>query len=106
MKIESVPKGFQDIYTGVADEAIELPENPVEQITGNSTAAVKLVDSKTVELTIRGDGDIGPSSVAVLVDGHVGEGEVPIRTEFEWDTVSKDATTVQFTKVRREPLPA
>jgi hypothetical protein len=106
MQLEQVPKGFQDIYEGTADEDIELPAEPVQQLTGNSTMGVRLLSPRKLELTVRADGDIGSSSVAVTVDGHIGDGEVPIRLEFNWDTVHKDATEITgITKVRREPIP-
>lgn len=110
MKLESVPKGFRDIYNGVADEEIENPQ--IVAVRGDSTQSVKLLDSKTVELTVNGDGAVGPDDLPtsnafqVTVDGAIGEREVVIVSDFEYNVVSKDATVVSFTKVRREPLPA
>lgn len=109
-KLESVPKGFQDIYEGVADEEVENPE--IIAVRGDSTQSVKLLNPKTVELTVRGDGSVGPddeptlNAFQVKVDGHVGDGDVAIVTDLEYNVVSKDATIVNFTKVRREPIPA
>lgn len=109
MKIDSIPFGFRDIYSGVADEAIENPT--IIAVRGDSTQTVKLVDPKTIELVVNGDGSVGPDDLPtnnafqVAVDGHIGEGEVTIVTDFEYNVVSPDATTVSFTKVRREPIP-
>lgn len=103
MKIENVPIGFRDIYSGVADEAIESPV--IVAVSGNATQSVTLVDKKTVELTVNGDGDIGSNAFQLTVDGHIGDGDVAIVTDFEYDVVSVDATAVSFTKVRREPIP-
>lgn len=103
MKIENIPLGFRDIYSGVADEAIENPV--IVAVSGNGTQSVTLTDKKTIELVVNGDGDIGSNAFQVSVDGHVGDGEVAIVTDFEYDVVSADATTVQFTKVRREAIP-
>lgn len=109
-KLESVPKGFRDIYEGKADEDVENAE--IIAVRGDSTQSVKLLDAKTVELTVNGDGSVGPddeptlNAFQVKVDGHIGDGEVGIVTDFEYNVVSKDATEVAFTKVRREPIPA
>lgn len=109
MKIDSIPKGFRDVYEGKADEAVENPT--IIAVRGDSTQSVRLVDPKTVELIVNGDGSVNPddeptgNAFQVSVDGHIGEGEVAIVTDFEYNTVSPDATTVSFTKVRREPIP-
>jgi len=103
--LEPIPKGFQDVYEGVADEEVELNESPIEQLSGNSTATIRLLEPKKVELTVRADGDIGLSSIRAKIDGHVGPGDAVIATDFEWATVSKDATEVTFNKVRREKIP-
>jgi len=103
MKIEDIPVGYQDIYEGKADEPIENPK--LEMLSGGADASVQQKDPTTIEVTFRGEGGIGPSSCRVTVDGHIGDGDVPIVTEFEWNVVSADATTVGFTKVRREQIP-
>lgn len=109
MKLESVPKGFRDVYEGKADEEVENPE--IIAGRGDSTQTVKLLDSKTVELTVNGDGSVGPddeptlNAFQVKVDGAIGPRDVSIITDFEYNVVSKDATVVSFAKVRREPLP-
>jgi len=109
MKLDSIPKGFRDIYEGKADEAIETPT--IVAVRGDSTQTVKLVDSKTLELTVNGDGSVNPddeptgNAFQVKVDGHIGDGDVEIVTDFEYNTISNDATSVSFTKLRREPIP-
>lgn len=103
MILESIPAGFQDIYQGVADEAIENPR--IENVVGDSTQAVTQTDPKTVELTVRGNGELAHKTFDLVVDGHIGEGEVALRTTFEYDVVSPDATSISFNKVRREPIP-
>lgn len=109
MKIDSIPKGFRDVYQGVADEAIENPE--IVPVRGDSTQSIRLVDPKTVELIVNGDGSVNPdddptgNAFQVKVDGHIGSGEVAIVSDFEYNTVSPDATTISFTKTRREPIP-
>ncbi len=107
-KLDSVPKGFRDIYTGVADEPIGQPT--ILPRSGDATQSVSIpdpTDPKTIELIVNGDGTIGSTTAfAVQVQGHVGDDSDDIVTEFTVDTISPDATEVTFTKVRREPIPA
>lgn len=109
MRIESIPKGFRDVYRGEADEAIENPK--IVAVRGDSTQSVVLVSPKVIELTVNGDGAVGPddeptnNAFQVVVDGHIGDGEVPIVNDFEYNAISPDATVVSFSKVRREPIP-
>lgn len=104
MKLDAVPLGFRDIYEGVADEDFENPL--ILQRTGNATQSVVKTKDKTLELTINGDGTVGSNTAfAVQVDGHIGDGEADIVNEFDYDTISPDATEVTFTKLRREKIP-
>lgn len=105
MKLESVPVGFRDVYQGTANEDFENPQ--IETRAGSGTQAVTKTGPKTLELTVNGDAPVGENtSFAVKIDGHIGDGEAEIVTEFDYDTVSPDATTISFAKVRREPIPA
>ena len=104
MKLDSVPHGFRDIYEGVGDEDFENPV--ILTRSGDSTQSVVKAKTKTLELIVNGDGAVGGNSAfAVQVDGHIGDGEVDIVNEFDYDTISADATAVSFTKVRREKIP-
>lgn len=104
MKLEAVPVGFQDTYQGVADEDFENPV--ILPRAGDATQSVQKTDSKTLQLIVRGDGTVGANtSFAVQVDGHIGDGEADIVNEFDYDTVSPDATEVTFTKTGRTPIP-
>lgn len=109
MKLETIPFGFRDIYKGEADEAVENPK--IVAVRGDATQSVKLVDPKTLELTVNGNGSVGlddeppTNAFQVVTDGHIGEGEVQLVNDFEYNVVSPDATTVSFTKLRREPIP-
>ena len=105
MKLDSVPLGFRDIYQGVADEPFENPV--ILTRSGTATQSVTQTDKVTLELTVNGDGTIGENTAfAVQVDGHVGDGEADVVNEFDYDVISPDATAVNFTKVRREKIPA
>lgn len=104
MTLENIPFGFQDIYEGKADEAIENPQ--ILARSGDASQKVELVDSKTIRLTVQGNGTVGAANAfAVQVDGHIGDGEAPIVVEFDYTVVSPDATEVSFTKTSREKIP-
>ncbi len=103
IRLESVPFNFQDIYEGTSDQAVENPK--IVDITGEGTQSVQMDQPTKVVLTVRGDGAVGPNAFQVIVDAHVGEGEVQLITEFEYDVISPDATSISFVKTRREPIP-
>ena len=104
MTLDKVPHGFRDIYEGVGDEDFENPV--ILPRSGDSTQSVVKTKEKTLELTINGDGAVGGNTAfAVQVDGHIGDGEVDVVNEFDYDTISADATVVNFTKLRREKIP-
>lgn len=104
MKLESVPAGFQDIYEGTANEDFENPQ--VLNVVGDGQPSVAKTGPKKLEVTVPAGTVGGNTSFTVRIDGHVGDGEAPVDTEFDYDTVAPDATTVSFAKVRREPIPA
>lgn len=103
MKLENVPAGFQDVYEGVANEDFENPE--VLNVVGDGKPSVVKTAAKKLELTVPAGTVGGNTSFTVRVDGHVGDGDAPVDTEFDYDTISADATSVSFTKVRREAIP-
>ncbi len=105
VQLEDIPVGYQDIYEGTADGAIEDPK--IEDITGDANQRIELADPapKTVRMTVMGDGAIGPNVFASIVDGRIGEGKVEIRTEFKYSVISPDATTISWTKKSREKIP-
>lgn len=105
IKLEDVPYGYQDIYEGKADEAVENPR--IEDIAGDAEQSIQLADPapKTLRMVVMGNGNVGPNAFASVVDGHIGEGDAVIRTEFEYNVISADATEVVYKKVSREPIP-
>lgn len=115
MKLVAVPAGFRDIYIGEANEAVENPT--IENLSGDGKPTVELLppevsddnpDGKPnlLKLTVPAGTVGGNTAFTVRVDGHVGDGEAPVDNEFDYDTVSPDATSVSFTKSRREKIPA
>lgn len=103
MKLESVPAGFRDIYEGVANEDFENPQ--IVNKVGDGEPSVTKTKAKTVELTVPAGTVGGNTAFTVRIDGHVGDGEAPVDTEFDYDTVSPDATSISFVKLRREAIP-
>lgn len=103
MKLESVPAGFQDIYTGTANEDIENPQ--VLNVIGDGKPSVTKTAPKTVELTVPAGTVGGNTAFTVRVDGHVGDGDANVDSEFDYDTIAPDATNISFVKTRREPIP-
>lgn len=116
MKLDSVVKGKRDIYIAEANGAFENPE--VVNIVGDGKAVVELVpvtgdadnpDGKPNLLRLKVEGGTVGSNTSfdVLIDGHVGDGIVPVITSLDFDTVSPDATKLTFgTKVRSEDVEA
>lgn len=104
MDLEAVPFGYQDTYKGEADEDFENPV--IVPGTGDGEQRVEKTGPKTCQLIVMGNGTIGQKNTfSVKIDGHLGEGEAEIVTEFAYDVVSPDATTIGFTKVGRTPIP-
>ena len=104
MTLEPVPNGFQDVYKGVGDEDFENPV--ILKRSGDAEQRVEKTGPKTLQLIVMGNGTVGAANAfAVQVDGHIGDGEAPIVTEFDYEVTSPDATAVTFTKDRREPIP-
>ena len=102
--LEAVPKGYRDIYELVADSKFEDPE--IVAGSGDSTQSVTKTGEDRAELTINGDGSVGSNEFGVKVDGRVGDGVVPIVTDFAYDVSIPDATGfTSFTRVRREKIP-
>ena len=104
MKLESIPAGYQDIYEGTANEEFENPQ--VINVTGDGVQAAEKVAAKTLQLTVRAGTVGGNTAFTVRIDGHVGDGDAPVDAEFDYDTISPDATSISFAKVRRELIPA
>ncbi len=104
MTLEPVPFGFQDIYKGVADEDFENPV--IVKRSGDAGQRVEKTGPKNLQLIVQGNGSVGANNAfAVQVDGHIGDGDVPIVNEFDYDVTSPDATEVTFTKTGREKIP-
>lgn len=95
------------------------PDSPVDALEGGgfATATVTQGDSKfeirpestntKILAYAYGDGAIGSKEAQVRVDGHVGEGDVPVTIDIAWEVAHPDATG--FGAVEEgpdEPIPA
>jgi len=108
-----IKPGFRRSFTVGTDEAIDKQPDGTfaksETLEGDSTAPVILPESTATLLTgwIYGDGSIGAKKARITVDGHVGDGDVPITLDITYEVQSPDATAFQnFTEGADEAIPS
>ena len=108
-----IKPGFRRAFTVGTDEAIDKQPDGTfaksETLEGDSTAPVILPESTSTLLTgwIYGDGSIGAKKARITVDGHVGDGDVPITLDITYEVQSPDATAfTDFKEGADEPIPA
>lgn len=94
-----------------------VPDFPVDQlpggvyakatiVSGNSTVEVRPESTeKEILLWVNGDGAIGSKSAQIKVDGRIGEGEVELNVDLEWDVAHPDATKLEVTEGEDELIP-
>jgi len=93
-----IKPGFRRSFTVSTDEAVDKQPDGTfaksETLEGDSTAAVILPESTSTLLKgwIYGDGSIGTKKTRITVDGHVGDGDVPITLDISYEVQSPDAT--------------
>jgi len=107
-----IKPGFRRAFTVGIDEAVDKqPDGSYaksEVLEGDSRAAEVLPESTATELKgwIYGDGAIGAKKDRITVDGHVGDGDVPITLDISYEVQSPDATAFQnFTEGPDEAIP-
>lgn len=96
--------GFRRPFTITADEAVENAR--VEILAGDSTATVQQDSPKVLSGFLNGDGSTGVKEVDVVVDGHIGDGEVELRLKLNFNVQSPDATDLGFVAQPDEKIPA
>ncbi len=108
-----IKPGFRRSFTVSIDEAVDKqPDGSFaksEVLEGDSRAAEILPESTATLLTgwIYGDGAVGTKKDRITVDGHVGEGDVPITLDVSYEVASPDATAfTDFKEGADEPIPA
>jgi len=107
-----IKPGFRRAFTVSTDEAIDKQADGTyaksETLEGDSTAPVVLPESTDRLLTgwIYGDGAIGAKKARITVDGHVGDGDVPITLDITYEVASPDATAfTDFKEGAEEAIP-
>lgn len=107
-----IKPGFRRSFTVGTDEPVDKqPDGSFaksEVLEGDSRAAEILPTSTETLLQgwIYGDGSVGAKKDRVTVDGHVGEGDVPITLDISYEVNSPDATSfTNFTEGADEAIP-
>jgi hypothetical protein len=110
LDLGQIPLGQRRPVTFVPDEPVDVKASgdfgSVVVVSGDSTCQIK-PGSTNLSITayFNGDGGIGPKSATFAVDGHVGDGDVEITQEVDWEVTSPDATTFTSTPGPLEPIP-
>jgi hypothetical protein len=109
---KALKPGFRRAFTVGMDEPVDKQADgsyaKSEVVEGDSRAAEILPESTAKLLTgwIYGDGAIGTKKDRITVDGHVGDGDVPITLDITYDVASPDATEfVDFKEGAEEAIP-
>ncbi len=78
------------------------------QVEGDSTITIRDTSTETqINAYVNGDGSLGSKVVSVTVDGHVGEGDVPLVLEIGFEVAHPDATAFgAVVEGTDEPIPA
>lgn len=105
--------GFRRAFSVSTDEPVDMQPNGAfarsENVEGDSTPAVISPESTATLIKgwIYGDGSIGSKKTRVIVDAHVGEGEVSLALDISYDVASPDATSFEgFTEGADEAIPS
>lgn len=111
LNLGTIPLGQRVPVDFVPDEPVDAKPDgafgSVSVTSGDSTAQVAPGSTSTLfRVYFNGDGAVGKKSAKVAVDGHVGDGDVEIEQEIDWEVTSPDATTFAATVLPAEPIPA
>ena len=107
-----IKPGFRRPFTITPDEAVDVNASgtfvAVEILSGDSTVTIDPASTSTsIKGYLNGDGAIGAKAVRFTADGHVGEGEVQVTLDVEYDVANPDATSLaNFVEGPDEPIPA
>jgi len=119
---ESIPKGnivklskpikpgFRRPLTLTPDEAVDQRADGtfalVEVTTGDSQLVYNPESTeKSIKVWAYGDGAIGDKAGRITVDGHIGDGDVPVAIDIEWTVANPDATALTLVEGTDEPIP-
>ncbi len=107
-----IKPGWRRKCTVATDEPVDQQPNGLyarsENVEGDSTPAVILPEStnQLIQLWVYGDGALGTKKTRVIVDAHVGEGDVALNLDLSYEVASPDATAFEnFTEGEDEVIP-
>lgn len=119
---EPIPKGnkvklSKPIKPGFRRPLTITPDEAVDQAADGTFASTEILDGdsqlvynpesteKSIKVWAYGDGALGDKAGRVTVDGHIGDGDVPVTIDIEWTVANPDATALTLTEGADEPIP-
>ena len=107
-----IKPGFRRAFEVSTDEPVDKQDNGAfarsEVVDGDSSAAVISPDSTETLIKgwIYGDGSIGNKKTRIIVDAHVGDGDVPLALDVSYEVAHPDATAfTNFKEGADEAIP-
>lgn len=106
-----IKPGFRRPITITPDEPVDVNNSgtflSIENVTGDSTTTVDPTSTATsLKFWINGDGSLGSKAIRVSADGHVGDGEVTVTLDIEFEVANPDATSLaNLVEGADEPIP-
>jgi len=102
--------GFRRPLTLTPDEAVDQRADGtfalVEVTAGDSQFVYNPASTeKSIQVWAYGDGAIGDKSGRITVDGHIGDGDVPVSIDIDWTVANPDATALTLVEGTDEPIP-
>jgi len=110
LDLGKIPLGQRMPVDFVPNEPVDVKSDgsygSVTILSGDASAQVA-PGSTPEKFTVyfNGDGALGKKSAKVAVDGHVGDGDVEVEQEIDWEVISPDATAFTATPRALEPIP-
>jgi len=102
--------GFRRPLTLTPDEAVDQRADgtfALVEVTAGDSQFVYNPESteKSIKVWAYGDGAIGDKAGRITVDGHIGDGDVPVSIDIEWSVANPDATALTLVEGTDEPIP-
>ncbi len=99
---KAIKPGWQRLCSVATDEAVDIQQPSglyarSEMVQGDSTAPIVTPESTATKINfwVNGDGAMGVKKANVICDGHIGEGDVPITLEVNYEVKTPDATSFE-----------
>lgn len=105
-----IKPGFRRPVTITPDEEVDQRADgtfaQIEILSGDSQVVYNPASTaKSIQVWFYGDGAIGDKSARITVDGHIGEGDVPVSLDVDWTVANPDATSLTVVEGADEPIP-